>query len=366
MAKIFYSLAGEGRGHASRVRALVDHLAKEHQVVLFTYADALAFLAPLYAGHASVCVQEIPGLRFHYTRCRLNLIKTLIQGLKYRWHLEDLVESLHDRIRHEHPDLVITDFEPAMPRAARRAGVPVLSVDHQHFLVACDLSGLPWKLRMVAEMMGLVVRAYGIDPAKTAISSFCHAPLKAGYRHVVQVGPLLRPEIEAARPSEGDFLLAYLRPTTPRRVLEALKTANREVRIYGPGPRADEGPLRFREIHERQFVADLAACNAVVCAAGNQLLGEAIYFGKPVMAIPERRHHEQLINAHYLRAMRRGDWTTLEAFDSADLRRFLARLHQYRHPPGDAGLNGVPAVLRLIRSTMCCPAEHSAALPAVA
>ena len=31
------------------------------------------------------------------------------------------------------PDLVITDFEPLLPRAARLEGVPYISIDHQHF-----------------------------------------------------------------------------------------------------------------------------------------------------------------------------------------------------------------------------------------
>ena len=39
---------------------------------------------------------------------------------------------------------------------------------------------------------------------------------------------------------------------------------------------------------------------AVVSTAGNQLVGEALYLGKPVLVMPERVNFEQAINAHYL------------------------------------------------------------------
>jgi UDP:flavonoid glycosyltransferase YjiC (YdhE family) len=67
----------------------------------------------------------------------------------------------------------------------------------------------------------------------------------------------------------------------------------------------------------------------VISAAGNQLLGESLYLGKPFFAIPEKHHHEQLINAHFLRASGAGDWTTLETFGAEDLRHFLSRLDEF-------------------------------------
>ena len=58
--------------------------------------------------------------------------------------------------------------------------------------------------------------------------------------------------------------------------------------------------------------------------------GEALYFGKPVFAIPEDMHHEQQINAHFLRQMGAGDWTTAESFQANQFANFLSRLDEYR------------------------------------
>jgi uncharacterized protein (TIGR00661 family) len=83
-------------------------------------------------------------------------------------------------------------------------------------------------------------------------------------------------------------------------------------------------------LSEPAFVADLASCAALVGAAGNQTLGEALHLGKPVLALPEKRHHEQLINAHVLERMGAGRAVTLESFAPHDLIEFLDRLDAHR------------------------------------
>lgn len=65
MARIIFSLSGEGRGHATRVRTLIEHLRPQHEITVLAPGDAFGFLAPLYA-RDSVCVRPMPGLRFRY------------------------------------------------------------------------------------------------------------------------------------------------------------------------------------------------------------------------------------------------------------------------------------------------------------
>ncbi|MFN0019562.1 MAG: glycosyltransferase family protein [Pirellulaceae bacterium] len=330
MAKIFYSMCGEGRGHASRVRAMVESLRGQHEFVLFAPEQAHDFLAPRYPqGTPGIEVRRIPGLRFHYHNGRMNLTKTAWHAAGYLCRWPRLNSRLKRTIREERPDLVIADFEPALPRAARSCQIPFLSLNHQHFLVACDLSSLPWELQRWAEMMRVGVWAHHRGQRATIVSSFFRAPLRRGYESVLQVGPLLRPELKTARPSQGDYVLSYLRPNASPRILESLQGAKREVRVYGLGERPAVGCLKFFPLHERKFVDDLAGCSALIGAAGNQSLGEALYLGKPVLAIPEGEHYEQLINAHFLRQMGAGDWVTAEQVEPAHVNRFLDRLDSH-------------------------------------
>ena len=348
MARIFYSMAGEGRGHATRVRAIVEQLRGEHDFTLLAPAAAYEMLADAYAD-TNVRVLQIPGLMFHYTRQRMDYLKTLRESGSYLWQLPPLVQRLTSMIRHERPDLVITDFDPALPRAAERCGVPYLSINHQHFLVDCDLSSLPWRLRAATIWMAAVVRGFYQRQIETVISSFYFPPVLRNRHNVVQTGVLLRPEILATSPERAGHLLVYLRRFASAKMLEALKFSGRDVRVYGLGNRPRDGRLQFFQVDERTFLEDLGACDALISNAGNQLVGEAIYLGKPVLAIPEAKNLEQLINAHFLRAEGGGDWVTADRFDLPTLQNFLARIDHPRVVVNRHRMNGMPGVLAAIQ-----------------
>ena len=330
MATIFYSVMGEGRGHAARARTIAEELRDRHRVVLYTSHDALAFLRDQYVGSSEVEVREIQGLKFHYSNHKLDLWKTISEGLGFWWRLNRMRAPLVEDIRREKPALVISDFEPLVARAAHQASVPVLSLDHQHFLVAYDLSALPKRLQWWARRMSLAVWMFGIGQQKTVVSAFYRPPLRKGYQDVTQIGPLLRPNLRQLQPSTGDYLLSYLRKQTPERIVDLLTQLDTPIRIYGLGQRSPQGQLTFSEINEAGFTADLESCRAVVAAAGNQLLGEALYLGKPVFALPEKKHFEQCINAHFLAELAGGAWAELENVGLTQLQEFLANLETYR------------------------------------
>lgn len=329
MATIAYSMAGEGRGHAARARVVVDALRGRHRLLVYAPDQAHEFLAPIYADK-DVEVRRLPGLRFHYRGARLDLTRTLWSGGGYLRRLPRLARDLSDELVRESVDMAITDFEPALPRAARRARIPFVSLDHQHFLVACDLSSLPTKLRWYASYMGAAVRLFHRGAQKTLVSAFFKAPLKPAYRHVVQVGALFREGLFRRPVTAGRHLLAYLRGEASRRAIEVLKRSGRPTIIYGLGERPADGNLHFRPIDEQTFLDDLAGSDAIVCAAGNQLLSEVYYLGKPCLAIPEADHHEQQINAHFLAAAGAGRKVDLERLGDGELGEFLEQRESYR------------------------------------
>lgn len=357
MARVFISMSGEGRGHATRVRAVTEALRGEHDICLFAPGDAHQLLAPLYEG-TDVAVESIPGLRFHYRGGRrVDYSRTGREALRYLIGLPRLLRRLEARIRDERPGLIITDFEPALPRAARRAGVPFVSLDHQHFLLTYDLSSLPRRLRWHAAYMAAVVRVYCSGQAESIVSSFYFPPLRTEAHHVTQIGVLLRPEVVAARPRHGDHLVSYWRRFAPENVLQALRDCGREVRVYGLGERPSEGNLTFRPISADGFLTDLAGCSALVCTAGNQLVGEALHLGKPVLAAPEPGNYEQYINAHFLGQSGAGDWAEMAAFDGGLLQAFLKNLEQHRRRIPRDRMNGLPEALRLLRRQLAKRAD---------
>jgi len=350
MARIFYSLAGEGRGHATRARALVESLRLNHEITLFTFGDAYALLKPLYRG-TNVRIRPIRGARFVYRGVELDYLRTGLRGVRYAAHiLPEMVDLLSARIRREKPDLVITDLEPALPRAARRCEVPFVSLSHQHFLVVNDLSSLPARLRCAGEFLGTVVRACHQGQVKTIVSSFYAPPLKPGYKgRVVQVGVLLRPEVTFTTPYSGGYFVAYLRRSVEMGMLDALKALPQRVMVYGLGERSPTANLTFRRVSSDGFLEDLAGCEALISTAGNQLVGEALYLEKPVLAVPEPGNYEQCINAHFLKASGAGDWASIKGLTPSFIRGFMDRLGLYRAAIHPEAVNGTPAALRTLQ-----------------
>ncbi len=352
MSKIAISLCGEGRGHAARISTLVERLQDDHEILVWTSADALDFLRGQFpSDHPSVRVEEIPGIIFQYSGGRLDVMKSIATGLDYQARLlGPLVDRMLATLETFHADLAITDFEPALPRAAGRLGIPLVSIDHQHFLLAYDLDSLPWSLQWNAWFMSHAVWMYVMEASDTVVSAFFRPPLRRGWEHVVQVGPLLRPAIVAAQPRDDGFLLSYLRRHTPFTAIEALADCGLPVKVYGLGRRETVGRVSFHDIDDRQFVDDLASCRALVSAGGNQLIGEALHLGKPLLVLPERAHAEQLMNSHFLRAMGCGDFCLLEEVDRPRVRGFVDGLDHYR--PALAAvqgrMDGTDDVLRVI------------------
>jgi uncharacterized protein (TIGR00661 family) len=327
---------------------MVERLRERHRVVLFAPGQAYEPLRKAFRG-TEVPVHRLRGLRFRYGASGgLAPLATASGALAYLRKIRDTLAFLGEHVRRERPDLVITDFEPALPRTARREGIPFLSLDHQHFLTVNDLSSLPLGLRAAARAMALVVRAYYQGQVATVVSSFCAPPLKPGLRQVYQVGPLLRPEIRRTLPRRDGFLLVYLRRGGMDGVLSALKKLDLDVRVYGAGERPAEGRLTFRPIGESEFLADMAACEALVTTAGNQVVGEALHLGKPVLALPEPGNFEQAINAHFLRRSGAGDWADPRRLDARGVETFLNALPLYRDQIASAARDGTAEAVDLV------------------
>ena len=358
MSKIAISLCGEGRGHATRIGTLIEHLATEHDLLVYTSADAFEMLSRRFAAESPrVRIVEIPGIVFQYTAGRLDVMRSIAAGLDYQARqLGPLVDRMLGELDGFGAELAVVDFEPALPRAAGRMGIPLVSVDHQHFLLAYDLDALPWTLQWNAWFMSRAVWLYVTEAADTVVSAFFRPPLRRGWEHVVQVGPLLRREIRTATPRDDGFIVSYVRRHTPFSAVEALADCGLPVRVYGLGERERAGNVSFHAIDERRFVEDLAGCRAVVAAAGNQLIGEALHLGKPMLLLPERAHAEQLMNSHFLATMGCGGFALLEEVTRDRVRSFVDEAGRFASALAAlAGrMDGTPEVLRVISHRLGC------------
>jgi len=348
MSKILYSLCGDGRGHATRVRTIVEELRHDNDIVIYAPQDAYDLLSPIYQD-TGVEVRRIPCLHLLYnSRQKIHYWKTIWHGLNFFYQAPGLIQQLQHEIEREEPDLIITDYEPLLPRAASQYDIPHISLNHQHFLIACDLSSLPPYLKGHSIFMRNVVNLYSKNHDETIISSFYFPPLKPGFEYCTQIGVLLRSEIVQARIEHGDHIVVYLRRYATPSVLRALQGCGCDVRIYGLGALPSTGSLRFFAIDPYRFIEDLATSRALVCTAGNQLVGESFFLEKPVLAMPEHRNYEQHINAYFVKESKGGMIADINTITAEQLKNFLDRADEYRSHIDRYRQYGNPAALAVI------------------
>ncbi|HBF33993.1 TPA: hypothetical protein DDW35_05470 [Candidatus Sumerlaeota bacterium] len=306
MAKVLYGLAGEGRGHATRVKAVADELLRrQHEVLFLTGGDALPFLKEAYQAHPGVRFIEAPVLRFSYkekgTYQRVALRRTLWNALGFWRKRHHELERIAEELR-EHdfaPHLVVGDYEPLACRLARRMNAPFISLDNQHYFAFARLSSMAFSEWAFALSIRFTCRF--MCPWKKSV--IISRPSSHGLRlsdSVHWVGPLIRREIceAATHPrTEEDFILCYLRPSIERETLEAVRASGKCARVYGLGEHPTDGAIEYCRVSAESFTRDLLHAGWVVSTAGNQTLGECLLLKKKTLLIPEPGQMEQKMNA---------------------------------------------------------------------
>jgi uncharacterized protein (TIGR00661 family) len=324
--RIVYGIHGYGRGHATRALGVLPELRQRHEVLVLAGGDAYQALAPLGP------VTEIPTLTYVYRKNgKVATPETLHENAERIW---DLLSrgATHRKVlatlRDFRPDVAICDVEPWTHQVAARLGIPRISFDHFGILAYCR-PPMPWadRIRCIRDIG--IYRALTGRPDRVIVSSFYEAP--ATFPAARCVGTLLRDDVFKVRATRGDYLLAYFNKGehqyTPH-VEEALQGAGPPALVYGTTRTGTDRNVTYRTPGNASFLEDLARCRAVLSTAGNQLVGEALYFGKPMLVHPERCV-EQRLNAAAVSRMRIGAQTRHEDISAATIRQFLRDAPRY-------------------------------------
>jgi len=323
--RILYGVFGYGRGHATRAEAVVSELERRHEVVVLAGGDAYEALSSRFR------VVRIPTLKYVYgpdgARC---VRRTLQQNLP---RIADLMlrsgtlRQVIDMVRDAQPDVGICDADPWTHQACRALGIPRIGFDHFGVLAYCRPL-LAWPDRLRAWRDILAYRVLMGRPARVLVSSFFAPETPEGVR---VVGPLLRDSVRSRCGERGEHLLVYFNQgvaqLTPRIEAE-LRALRMPVVIYGAEAARDDGDLVYRRTCPVAFVDDLARCRAVLSTAGNQLVGEAMHLGKPMLVVPEDTV-EQRMNAAAIQRLGLGESIAMRDLDAVRIRRFFTGADGY-------------------------------------
>lgn len=319
MANILYGVNGEGAGHSTRSKEVIRHLqAQGHTVRVASFDRGLKNLS-------DVCeATEIFGLRFSYVNNRVKYNRTVAKNLLTARQAVASLKQLSSLIEDCSIDLVITDFEPLTCRIGHKKRLPVISIDNQHTLTNTDVS-IPKQYRRDATAAKLVTKF--MTPKADAYLATTFFTPNVTKKNTYLVPPILRQEIIAARPTEGENVLVYV--TSPAPELAKLLAAVRcKFVAYGFGREDRDGNVTFKKPSMDGFMQDLVSAKAIIANAGFSLVTEALHLVKPYLAIPVAHQFEQVFNAYYLEQMGYGAFW--EELNKERVESFLYNLPHYR------------------------------------
>lgn len=322
--KILYGVTGEGLGHAMRARALAQALeARGHRVCIATSSRAV----PILRGHGLETI-AIDGLGIAYRDGAMLRARTLASAARSAPRaLGKNLRAAFGEVRAFGPDAVITDFDSFAYAVGRARDLPIVSFDHQHVIDRCRHSrAIVGRLSTDFRAARALVRVKTPRCAHFVVTSFFFPPVRsAKCGSTTLVGPVIRPEIAAARTTRGEHVLVYQTAKGDSRLLPAL-LANPAVsfRVYGAKERGRLRNVELCDFDEARFVSDLASARGVISNGGFTTIAEALYLGKPVLAVPIRHQGEQELNAAYLEALGLG--LRARRISDAVVRAFSGRL----------------------------------------
>lgn len=328
--RVLYGVVGEGMGHATRSRVLLEHLlASGHTVRVVVSGRAHKFLVDRFRGRAGITIDEIEGLNLRFEGNELDVSESLLSNLdKAPAALTKNLDVMQKILEGFDPEGIISDFESVAYFYGRLRRVPVISIDNMQIINRCRHDRFVTDDKSFSfRMAKLAVKAKLPGAYHYLVSSFFFPPVRKP--RTTLVPPILRPEILRAKREPKDHVLVYQTAATNQQLIPALQKLPHRFKLYGMGRSGQEGNVELCAFSETGFVDDLRTARAVIAGGGYSLMGEAVHLHVPMLSIPIGGQYEQELNARYLQKLGYGMFS--EALDVDVAARFLERTDDMAH-----------------------------------
>lgn len=354
--RILYGVVGEGMGHATRSRVILEHLlAAGHQIRVVVSGRAHKFMLDKFKDRPNITIDEIHGFHLVYEDNELDKSASLWSNLtQVPKGLLKNIDAYFGLTKSFQADLVISDFETWAYLYALNHMIPVISIDNIQMLNRChhaddvtDGGSFSYHFAKMTTKIK-VPGAYHY-----LVSSFFYPPVSKPRTSLVP--PILRPEILAAKREPGKHVLVYQTASTNSTLIPTLRNLPYNFKLYGMGRDGQEGNVQLCSFSEKGFVDDLRTAKAVIAGGGYSLMGEAVHLHVPMLSVPIVGQYEQELNARYLE--KNGYGTFARQLDADTISEFLQNTDEMsqsleKYVPRDNGMlfGCVDELIRLIGS----------------
>ncbi len=301
--RILYGVVGEGMGHATRSRVVIEHLTHAgHEVQVLVSGRAHEMLRKHFKD-----VHQVHGWHLVYEDNEIKKARTAWSNLKDLVRDAPLLEKAYRQLEDFRPEVVVSDFESWSYMFAQAHHLPVVSVDNMQIINRCRhdddvIAGH----RTDFLMAKAIVKAKLPGAHHYVVTTFFHPTVHK--ERTTLVPPILRPEVLAAQSTRAEHVLVYQSGDSAETLEAVLKGfPSEQFLVYGIrrgiGEEQVEGNLRHQPFSESGFIAHLASAHAVIAGGGFSLMGECVYLHKPMLSVPLVGQFEQVLNARYLQKL---------------------------------------------------------------
>lgn len=322
--RIFYSLCGEGLGHAIRSAVVIEYLINEgYDLIVFASDRAYQYLSNKFEN-----VYEIGGFNTVYENNRARYKKTFVYNMKDApSDLRNNINKMYKLARKFKPDLIISDFEFYANLLSHILRIPLLSIDNMHVITEAKYDS-PTKYTRDKIFAEAVVHAFIQKADRTLIYSYFYPPLK-NEDTTRYVDPIIRDEIYALKPRKGRHVLVYQTSDSNTQLIDLLKSnPEQEFIVYGFHKDERDENVLFRSFQEQQLFNDFKDAKCVITNGGFSFITEALQLEKPVLSIPVNKQYEQILNAMFIERLGYGEHH--DRISQNILDNFLNNLEVYR------------------------------------
>ena len=309
MGKFIFTVQGEGRGHLTQAISLTQ-LAREagHEVVGYAVGSFQGRTIPSFfkefIGDTPLIQYESPSINYGKGKS-VQLGKTAFQAfrrLRTYWNSACQLQAFIEELQ---PDGIVNFYESITGLYFLKTGstLPCMSIGHQYLLLNRHFQSIPEK-KLDQFLLNLNTKITAIGAQKLVGLSF-RPMARDEARNISVVPPLLRQEIRALQPAQGERWLVYLTHFRLADEIIAWAKKNPEVQLdcFWDNPARREvyeyaDNLTFHPIDAEKYLQKMQACKGLISTAGFESVAEAMYIGKPVMMVPVPNHIEQMINAY--------------------------------------------------------------------
>lgn len=273
--RILYGVQATGQGHISRARAMAN--AFQALDVEVTW---------LFSGRARETLFDMQPFRHYKHRRGLTFATSSGRVLKRQTLRVNKVFKFLSDVRHlslDPYDCVVTDFEPIVAWAARRAGRECVGIGHQYaFGPGTPVAGDTALTRFIMREFAPVSHPVGLH---------WHPYADNVLPPILDLPPI-------PNTIEG-HVLVYLPFEDQGEVTRLLQSVSgRRFVQYGGNRQASLlGNVVCKPASISTFKQDLASAAGVICNSGFELISECMHWQKPVLTKPLSGQMEQLSNA---------------------------------------------------------------------